>query len=312
MKKALVIGSEGQDGKLLCLFLKNKKYDVWGLGRHAKNADSLTPNYIQFDLREYDSSAYEKIINNDYDEVYYLAAFHQSSVGDANIGEEDFFKLSFDINLHAFVKVLSIIHKFSLRTKVFYASSSLIFSGVNERVQSESTIPSPVCLYSISKATAGHIADLYKEKYGLYVAVGILYNHESIYRPPHFLSKKIANDVRDLLENKISEIVIADLNAETDWGYALDYVEAMWHILQLDKPDKFIISSGESHKVSDWFDVISGNLKVNLTEYIKENKSLLIRKKPVLIGNNRKLIEAGWKPRASFEDMVIKIFENKL
>jgi GDPmannose 4,6-dehydratase len=153
-------------------------------------------------------------------------------------------------------------------------------------------------------------AKYYRFAHNTFVSVGIMYNHESSLRKDNFLSKKIINESRLIKEGKIDSITIGDLSAITDWGYAPDYVQAMHHILQLQSPDVFIISSGQPHSVQNWFEVLFKYLNLDWKKYVVENLNLISRKKPILIGDNRKLMKTGWTPSYTFDEMVIRIYNN--
>lgn len=314
MKKALIIGSEGQDGKLLTLLLNKKGYKVWGLGR-AENSSGFAQleGYICFDLS---NDNYERLVEfyrlHQPDETYYIAAYHHSSQEEEREQSLNFVDKSISVNQAGFIKVLEIINLYSRRTKVFYASSSLIFSGSNNLVQTEETKREPRCIYSISKSAAMDAAVFYRLTYNLFVSIGILYNHESIFRNRNYLSAKIISETKMLLEQKISSITIGDLSSESDWGYAPDYVEAMWHILQLKDSDSYIISSGNLHSVQNWFEILFSYLDIDWKRYVKEDKGMIKRKKTVLRGSNEKLRATGWSPKTSFEEMVVKLYQNTI
>lgn len=308
MKSALIIGSEGQDGQLLKLFLSSKNYNVIGVGRQR----GTTNDFLNFDLSEQNFIPLQKfIITNKPDEIYYVAAFHHSSQ-ENKAADFEFIELSVKINQVAFIKVLEICRVYIPACKIVYTSSSLIYSGVTNTSQNETTITEPRCIYSVNKCGAMEAAKHYRNSYNMFVSVGIMYNHESIFRKDYFLSKKIVNETRMLLENKIQNIIIGDLSSVTDWGYAPDFVEALWHILQLKSPDIFIVSTGIAHKVQDWFEVLGKYLNFDWKKYVVENKALIVRKKPVLIGDNSKLVATGWIPKTGFNEMVIKMYNNEI
>lgn len=313
MKKALIVGSDGQDGTLLKQLLFEKGYSVWGLGRRKKPDMSCLQGYLKVDLEQ---SSYPHLVeffsHEIPDEVYYLAAFHQSSQEEDIEFKAGVLNRSVQINQTAFINILEIVKSFSPKARIFYASSSLIFSGSANPIQNEGTHPEPRSLYAITKIAAAFAGRFYVAEHGLFVSIGIMYNHESIFRQDHFLSKKIVKQSRQLLNGEINSITVGDLSAVTDWGYAPDYVEAMWHILQLDKPDTFVVSSGTGHRVQDWFEVLFTNIKLSWKEFVKEDKTLLIRKKPTLIGDNGKLLSTGWIPKVSFEEMVMRMFNHIL
>jgi GDPmannose 4,6-dehydratase len=309
MLKALIIGSEGQDGSLLKLLLKEKGYEVWGLGRSQNEKPG--ENYLQLDLAGDNFEILEKfIIAQRPREIYYVAAFHQSSQENNAAGNFGFIDKSVRVNQTAFMRVMEICRTHHPGARIFYTSSSLIFSGAKQEVQNENTAPEPRCIYSVTKCASMEAAKFYRAAYDLFVSVGIMYNHESKFRNDYFLSKKIINETRELLSGKRDSITVGDLSATTDWGYAPDYAEAMWHTLQLPAADTYILSSGKGHQVKDWFEVLFKHLGKNWKESVKEDPSLIIRKKPVLIGDNSKLRSTGWAPRVSFEEMVIRMYNN--
>jgi GDPmannose 4,6-dehydratase len=195
---------------------------------------------------------------------------------------------------------------------VFYASSSLIFSGSEGPVQDESTPVRPGCIYSLTKHAAMDAATYYRSAHGLFVSIGVLYNHESAFRDDRFLSKHIINQTRKLLAKEITTIRVGDLSATTDWGYAPDYARAMQHILRLENSDTFIISSGRGHTVQNWFEVLFDHLGLDWRQYVVEDRSIIVRKKPTLIGNNHKLLSTGWSPQVSFEEMVVRMYHNSI
>lgn len=303
MRKALVIGSEGQDGRLLCEYLLEQEYSVVGIGRANKSISPI--KYISLDLSSFDLLEFEAILAEDYNEIYYLAAYHHSSGQDLGDEANNFVQTSIAVNINAFVKVLETVRRYKLKSKIFYASSSLIFSKSKRILQNEKSIPYPSCIYSISKNTASLIAEYYKNEYQVFVSVGILFNHESRLRDEKFISQKIITTARQIYEGKKDKLIVGDLSAKSDWGFAPDYVRAMYLVLQQKEPDNFIISSGELHSVFDWVENAFKIYGLNWKEYVQEDKSLIKRKKRALIGDNSKLRKiTGWQPNVSFEEMV--------
>lgn len=311
MRRALIVGSEGQDGTLLKQFLRQKNYQVFGIGRNDSFGEDLDDKFT-FDLSVFEYDLLQKfIIKCRPDEIYYVAAFHHSS---QQISNEDFgfIERSLRVNQVAFIHVMETCRIHLPSARIIYTSSSLIFSGSDCGLQNELTVTQPRCVYSISKCAAMEAAKYYRAAHGLFVSVAIMYNHESALRGDQFLSKRIINQTKLLLEKQIDVIHVGQLSAITDWGYAPDYVEALWHILQLEVPDVFIVSSGKGHMVQDWFEVLFGYLKMDWKQHVQEDPSLMIRRKGVLIGDNAKLLATGWKPKVSFDEMVIRIYKNIL
>jgi GDPmannose 4,6-dehydratase len=310
MKKALIIGSEGQDGTLLQLLLQSKDYQVYGLGRQKQTRLDGLAGYLGIDLFNDDLEPLQDFITEEKpDEIYYVAAFHQSSQ-QATDQDFHFIDKSVKVNQLGFIRLMEICRLRHPAAKIVYTSSSLIFSGDGQTTQTETTPTSPRCIYSVTKCAAMEAAKYYRASHGLFVSVGIMYNHESSLRTDKFLSQIIINETRKILAGEIISIKIGDFSATTDWGYAPDYVNALWHMLQLPQPDVFIVSSGRPHQVKNWFEVLFGHLGMEWEKYVTEDPSLLIRKKPVLIGDNTKLVSTGWKPEVDFEEMVLRMYKN--
>jgi GDPmannose 4,6-dehydratase len=312
MKKALIVGSEGQDGTLLKLLLREKGYAIYGVGRKITSASEQMDGYFSMDLSGVDFSVLQEFIKVEKpNEIYYVAAFHRSSQESGN-GDFSYIEKSISINQLAFVKVLELCRIYNPTTRIVYTSSSLIYSGTKQLIQDETTPVEPRCIYSLTKCAAMEAANYFRGAFNMFISVGIMYNHESSLRNENFLSKKIVNQTRQWFNKEIDVIKIGDLSAVTDWGYAPDYVEALWHILQLPAADTFIISSNNAHKVEDWFDVLFTHLGSNWRQAVIEDKSILSRDKPVLIGNNQKILSTGWAPRVTFKEMVLKIYNNTI
>lgn len=312
MKTALVIGSEGQDGTLLQLLLLEKGYRVLSVGRKRKeNGLTISNFFFPFNLETdpFESLA-EFIIAHKPDEIYYVAAFHASS----QEVEQDINSIdsSGKVNYLSFVKVLELCRLYSLSTRIVYTSSSLIFAGASSPVQDESTELAPRCIYSVNKCAAMTAARYYRDVYGLFVSVGIMYNHESKLRNSNFLSQLVISGVRKYIAGEIDKIVVGDLSLRSDWGYAPDYVKALWHILQQEKAQDFIVASGTSHSVQDWFETIFTHLGLDWRSCVEEDKTRVFRKKPLLIGNPTKLMATGWHPETSFGEMIIRMYNDTI
>lgn len=310
MQRALIIGSEGQDGQLLKRFLSAKSYEVWGLG---KPVVAKANNLLGMDLLNDDYSMLEEFIRiQKPDEIYYVAAFHQSSQENNRATDFSFIDNSVKVNQTGFMRVLETCKTFHPKARIFYTSSSLIYSGCGSEYQHEDTMPAPRCIYSVTKCAAMAAAEFYRNTHQMFVSVGIMYNHESHLRRDYFLSKKIVNETRELMEGKREVITVGDLDAVTDWGYAPDYVKAMWHILKQAQPGNYIISSGIPHNVKDWFEVLFKHLNKDWKQFVREDKTMIVRKKPVLIGKNEKLLATGWQPEVSFDEMVIRMYNKEI
>lgn len=309
-KKAVIIGSKGQDGTLLFEFLTKKDYDVVGI-----DIDVVQSNRSEFinkgKINIFKSEEVNSLISCiKPDEVYYLAAYHHSSE-DQEISTKELVEKSYQINVCGLVNFLEAIKENSLKSKIFYASSSLVFGDSAKNPQTEETPLEPSCVYGITKVSAMQLCRFYKERFSMFVSIGILYNHESHLRKENFISQKIISSVKRIKEGLQDELVVGDLNAETDWGYAGDYVEAMWSILQIDIPETFIVATGKTHCVEDWIRLSFENVGLNWEQYVREDSSLLKRKKAILVGDSSKLFRyTGWEPKTSFEEMVSLMMRN--
>lgn len=311
MKRAIIIGSFGQDGSLLYEFLSKKKYSLLGIGRNRvqSNVPSLKTKGVNITQEQDVNDMISTFLP---DEVYHLAAFHHSSE-DIMENEIQLFKQSFEINVLSLITHLEAIRKFSPKTKLFYAASSLVFKNNKEEEQSETTKYEPACMYGITKASGLHLCQYYRDKHSIFAASGILYNHESTLRRPGFLSKKIIQTVVAIKNKEQKKLIIGDINAEVDWGYAPDYIEAMHGILQAKTPDDYIISSGTVHSVKDFIQVAFDYLGLDWTQHVEENPDLLHRKGAKLRGNNQKLkTVTGWNPKHTFEEFIQEMIKEEM
>jgi GDPmannose 4,6-dehydratase len=296
-KTALIIGSQGQDGKLLTQLLTGLNYKVIGVD---KNGIDIQDRQAVFTL----------IKKNKPEEIYYLAAFHFSSQDKQDNAYNDLYQ-SYQINVLALLNFLEGIRLFSPKTKIFYASSSLIFGNSKTKIQNENTPYNPNSAYGITKMNGALLCKLYREKYNIFASVGILYNHESKYRADNFISMKIIKGAINIKSGKQDKLIVGDLSAKVDWGYAPDYVKAMQLILNNKQADDFIIATGKLHTVLDFIKITFKTLGLNYKKYIKENKKIINERKAVLLGDAKKLKAiTGWKASVNFSQMIKKIINN--
>ncbi len=293
MKKAIIIGSHGQDGQLLFDLLKRKNYSIIGIDRGETNID-ITDKKEVFDL-------IKKIKP---DEIYYLAAVHQSSQ-DKLIEDYQLFKSSYQINVFGLLNFLEAIKCFSPKSRIFYASSSLIFASTPTKIQNENTPFCPNSIYGITKLDGLLTCRLYRKQHGIFASVGILYNHESSLRQDNFLSQRIIRGAIAIQKHQSDRLTLGNLKVRVDWGYAPEYVEAMQQILNHSQPDEFIIATGKQHSVADFAKITFRYLHLNWEKYIKVNPDLITKEQSSLIGNNLKLFKAtGWKPKIDLKEMI--------
>jgi GDPmannose 4,6-dehydratase len=171
----------------------------------------------------------------------------------------------------------------------------------------------PNCPYSISKIAASNACKMYRENYNIFASVGILFNHESYYRKNNFISKKITTTIIDILKGNKNELLIGNINAIVDWGYAEDFVNAMHLILELDDPDDFIVATGNKNSIKDFLFYAFNYVGLNYLDYVKTNSNFLTRKNTFRIGDPTKLKKlTGWEPTVSFMQMVSLLIEKEL
>ncbi|MFA7379339.1 MAG: GDP-mannose 4,6-dehydratase [Bacteroidia bacterium] len=310
MKHALIIGHTGQDGTYLFSLLENLGYAVTGISsKEVKSPISLNSKIDILNERE----VTELIREIQPCEIYYLAAVHQSAT-EQHTNESELFKSSFNINVFGLLNVLNAVAKHSSASKIFYAASSHVFGDNSDNFQTEETPFKPVCVYGISKSTAIQSIDYFINQHKIYCSVGYLYNHESPLRAEKFVSKKIVKTAIAISNDSSIKLFLGDLSAKIDWGYAPDYVNAMHKILQLDNPDKFIISSGVQHTVKDFVEEVFALLGLNWEDYVQEIPGLLIKKqKRNLKGDSSKLKKlTGWQPSVDFKEMIHILVDSEL
>ena len=313
MKKALITGITGQDGSYLAEFLLDKGYEVHGLIRRAstfntKRIDHLYVDqhagHVRFFLHYGDISDSTSLVKLLYrlqpDEIYHLAA--QSHV-----------RVSFDMpeytcNITGMgtVRILEAIRETGIKTKFYQASSSEMFGKVKEVPQNEKTRFCPCSPYGCAKLFAYWTTVNYRESYSIFACNGILFNHESPRRGETFVSRKITRAVAHIKYGLQDKLYLGNLNAKRDWGYAREYVEAMWLMLQRDEPDDYVIATGESHSVREFLELAFDYAKLDWKKYVEIDPRYF---RPVevdfLLGDASKAErELGWKPKTTFEELV--------
>lgn len=303
MKAAIVVGAAGQDGRLLSDSLEKNGFDVLRLGRLA--ADRI----VALDIL--DGSAVEAVIARSRpDCIYYLPAFHQSAEDRRLLDPRDLWQKSFGTHVTGLINFLEAIRLHAPAARLFYAASSLIFGGSTIVPQDETTPFNPDTVYGVTKASGVDCCRFYRNAYGLFAASGILYNHESKYRPPTFLSRKVIQTALQIKAGGQSELVLGDLSAEADWGYAPDYVEAMKCILGATRADDYIIATGIAHTVQDFVSHVFAELGLDWRAHVREEKSIVKSRRARLIGSPAKLgRETGWKPSVSFGEMISRLVQ---
>jgi GDPmannose 4,6-dehydratase len=305
LPKAIVIGCNGQDGTLLCTLLHQKGYNVYGIDHMLSDR---TQSFVRFSVLDVCDShrMHELIATVSPDEVYYLAAYHHSAEEPDSLRET--VDLTLEVNAKGLNNVLAAIADLpASKPRVFYAASSRVFGEPPGDVQDESTPLAPLCAYGISKAAGVHLCRYYRREHQVYASAGILYNHESPLRSQHFVTRKIVRAAVRISSGLEREIVLGDLDARVDWGWAPDYVEAMHAILRLACPDDFVLATGILHSVREFVEIAFSAVGLDWRQYVVERRDVLDGRRAVkpLCGHSGKLQAAtGWRPRVSFEEMV--------
>ena len=215
-----------------------------------------------------------------------------------------------DVHVTGLLHFLQAIKERSSQCRLFYAASSLIFGDAPGEAQDEQTPLNPTCVYGITKATGVQCCRLFRATHGVFSSVGILYNHESALRRETFVSQKIVQGAWRIQRGQETKLVLGDLSAEVDWGYAPDFTEAMTKILALDAPDDFVIATGELHSIREFVTIAFGCLGLDWRKHVEEDPALLGRKRSTRRGNPAKLQAlCGWRPSVSFEEMIHLLIE---
>jgi len=313
MKKALITGITGQDGSYLAEFLLSKGYEVHGIIRRASSFNTARIDHIPADglrgsdvkLFTYygdmtDASNLNRVLEKvQPDEIYNLAA--QSHV-----------QVSFDVPEYCaevdavgVLRLLDAIRETKLRTKFYQASTSELFGKAREIPQKETTPFYPRSPYAVAKLYAHWIVINYREAFDLFVCNGILFNHESPRRGGTFVTRKITRGIANILAKKQDYLYLGNLDAKRDWGYAPEYVEAMWKMLQNGEPEDFVIGTGEFCSVRDFVEAAFSYVGLNWQEYVKID-SIYFRptEADCLVAEPTKVREKlGWNPKIKVQDL---------
>jgi len=315
MKKALITGINGMDGSHLADLLLQKGYVVYGMERRSSSRQRINTKHLEDrvmflngDLTD-QNSLLRCLKLSDPDEVYNLAAM--SFVGESwNTPEQ-----TSDVTGLGALRMLEAIREYGKPIKFYQASSSEMFGRMVENPAKETTPFYPRSPYGVAKLYAHWITKNYRESYDMFACSGILFNHESERRGIEFVTRKISDGVARIHLGLSDHITLGNLDAERDWGYAPDYVEAMWLMLQQDTPDDYVISTGQKHSIRDFLDAAFQYVGiVDWKSYIKQDpRYMRPAEVDVLRGDSSKAREKlGWKPNTDFYGLVSKMVENDL
>ena len=308
-KRALITGITGQDGGFLAEFLLEKNYEVYGMERRSSTPMRINcahlegkVNFINGDLTD-QNSLLRCLKESDPDEVYNLAA--QSFVGESwNTPEQ-----TGDVTGLGALRILEAIKESGKKIKFYQASTSEMF-GRMEKFANENTPFYPRSPYGVAKLYAHWITINYRESYDMFNCCGVLFNHESEKRGIEFVTRKITDAVAKIHLGLQDKVMLGNLDVKRDWGYAPDYVEAMWLMMQQDKPDDYVIATGEIHTLGDFLEASFKEVGIDNWENHVGRDERYYRPADVfyLAGDSTKAKnELGWSPKTSFQDMVSRM-----
>jgi GDPmannose 4,6-dehydratase len=316
LKKALICGVTGQDGAYLSKFLLDRGYIVWGTSRDAQAASlknlhkfEIADQVFLWSLVQTDfRSALTTIAAADPDEIYFLSG--QSSVG-----------LSFELPVETIESVslgilnlLEAVRFLGRTTKIYHASSSESFGDTGTRPAKETTPFNPHSPYGVAKASAHWLVNNYRSAYGLFCCNGILFNHESPMRPARFVTKKIVAAACRIKFGSSERLTLGRLDISRDWGWAPDYVDAMWRILQASAPEDYIIATGSSHTLQEFVGAVFSELDLDWRDHVDVNPRLF---RPYDILNSagdpeKARVQLGWESSTNFCQLIGKLVSAEL
>ena len=317
-KRALITGITGQDGSYLAEFLLCRGYEVHGLIRRSSTFNTERIDHLYRDRHDEDAkmilhygdlndaSSLQKVLtDSEPDEVYNLAA--QSHV-----------RVSFDVPEYTAeitalgtIRLLEAIRRAEMKPRFYQASSSELYGKVVETPQTEKTPFYPRSPYAAAKAFAFHVTRNYREGYGMFAVNGILFNHESPRRGETFVTRKITRAVGRIKHGLQDKLYLGNLEAKRDWGYAGDYVEAMWMMLQHPEPEDFVIATGQTHAVRELLDEAFGYAGLDWRKFVEiDPRYHRPTEVDLLLGDASKARRLlGWEPKVSFKELVRKMVD---
>lgn len=313
-RRALITGLTGQDGSYLAELLLDKGYEVAGMVRRSSTLDFNRLAHIQDDVQIVQGDLLDEMSLIDVvrttkpDEIYNLAAqsFVATSFQQAVVTGE--------ITGLGVTRMLNAIREVNADVRYYQASSSEMFGKVAEVPQTERTPLHPRSPYGVAKVYGHWITVNYRESYGLHATSGILFNHESPRRGLEFVTRKITNHVAKIKLGLTNELRLGNLDAKRDWGFAGDYVEAMWLMLQQETAEDFVIATGETHSVEEFCDRAFSHVGLSWQDYVVQDKAFMRPAEvDLLVGDPTKAREQlGWEPKVGFEELIAMMVDNDL
>jgi len=320
-KKALITGITGQDGSYLAEFLLEKGYEVHGIVRRSSSINTRRIDSIYKDPHEQgarfflhygdltDSSCINKILEKVHPEEVY------------NLGAQSHVKVSFEVPEFTgdvvglgTLRILEAVREVHLKTRIYQAGSSEMFGKVLEIPQRETTPFYPRSPYGAAKVYAHWLAVNYREAFNMFICNGILFNHESPRRGETFVTRKITRGVAAIKMGLQKKLYLGNLDAKRDWGFAKDYVEAMWLMLQQEVPDDYVIATGECHSVREFAELAFAHVGLDYKDFVEvDSKYFRPTEVDLLIGDSEKARKnLHWKPRTSFQELVKMMVDEDL
>jgi GDPmannose 4,6-dehydratase len=305
-RKAFITGITGQDGSYLAEILLEKDYEVYGMVRRSSSFNTSRVDHIFGDIELVfgdlaDGSVLNQLMRKIRpDEVY-------------NLGAQSHVRVSFDVpeytadvDAMGTLRLLDAIREEGVNARFYQASSSEMFGKVHEVPQHEETPFHPRSPYGVAKVFGYWITRNYREAYGMYAVNGILFNHESPRRGPTFVTRKITRAVGAILRGEQDQLLLGNLDAKRDWGYAKDYMEGAWRMLQADEPDDYVLATGETHSVQEFLDEAFGYADLDWREHVKiDERYFRPSEVDLLIGDySRAKEKLGWEPTVHFQELV--------
>jgi len=312
-KTALITGITGQDGSYLAELLLAKGYEVYGMIRRSSSFNTGRIDHLYQDPHE--SSVRLHLLYGDLNDASSLNQILRKAKPDEiyNLGAQSHVSVSFDIPEYTgdvtalgVVRLLEAIRESGLSPRFYQASSSELYGKVVETPQTETTPFYPRSPYAAAKAYAYYITKNYRESYGMFACNGILFNHESPRRGETFVTRKITRAATRIKLGLQNTLYLGNLDAKRDWGFAGDYVDAMWRMLQADTPDDFVIGTGEHHSPREFCEIAFERLGMDYREHVKIDPRFLrpAEVDTLLADPGRAQSELGWTPRTSFRELV--------
>src|SRR5271157_3194612 len=312
MPKALITGITGQDGSYLAEFLGAKGYEVHGLKRRSSSFNTQRVDHLYQDFHKSGAKFFLHYadLSDASSLAWCLADIRPDEV--YNLGGQSHVKVSFEIPEYTSdvvalgtVRLLEAIQRTGIRCRVYQASSSEMY-GSTPPPQNENTGFHPRSPYACAKVFAHCVTVNYRESYGMHASCGILFNHESPRRGETFVTRKITRAVAHIRAGLQDKLYLGNLDAKRDWGYAKEYVEAMWLMLQQDRPDDYVVATGETHSIREFLDLAFGHVKLDWKKHVEiDPRYYRPAEVDLLIGDASKAKrQLGWEPKTKFADLV--------